>query len=50
MEGIGEDNQKAKNIGYGISHKFTLGLEHDKIQAQWASIIMSEHVGEGLMV
>jgi len=46
MEGIGEDNQKARKIGRGISHKFTLGLEHDKIRAQWASNIMSKNMLE----
>jgi hypothetical protein len=46
MEGIGEDNPKARKIGRGISHKLALRLEHDKIWAQWASSIMLENMLE----
>jgi hypothetical protein len=44
MEKIGEDNQKARKIGQIISQAPALGLEHDKIWAQWASNILSKNM------
>jgi hypothetical protein len=46
MENIEEDDQKARKIGWSISHKFTPRLEHDKIWAQWVSNILLENMLE----
>jgi hypothetical protein len=42
MEKIEENNQKARKISRVINQTPTPGLEHDKIQAQWASDIPSK--------
>jgi len=36
MEKIGEFSQKLGKIGWIISQTLAFGLEHDKIEAQWA--------------
>jgi hypothetical protein len=42
VEKIGEDNRKVGKINQSISQARTPKLEHDKIQAQWASNIPSK--------
>ncbi len=46
VEKIGEDNWKAENINQIISQMFAPGTKHDKIQAWWASDILSKNMLE----
>jgi len=44
VEKIGQNNQKVRKDGRAISEMFAPWLEHDKIQAQWASGILSKNM------
>jgi hypothetical protein len=46
VEKFGKNNQKVGNTSRIISQTPTLGLEHDKIQTQWALDILSESMLE----
>jgi hypothetical protein len=46
VEKFGKNNQKVGNTSRIISQTPTLGLEHDKVWAQWASDIISESMLE----
>jgi len=50
MEKDGEDHRKAKKVGWIVNQTPTLGLEHDKIWAQWVSNIMLKACWQGMMV
>jgi hypothetical protein len=51
VENIGEDNQKAKKIGWGINHKLAPGLEHDEISGTMGfKYPVKKRVGEGMTV
>ncbi len=44
VEKIGENNRKVRKTSWAISQTLALGLEHDKIQAWWASSVMLEKI------
>ncbi len=46
MEKIKEANQKARKIGQIVNQALTHELEHDRIQAQWVSDILSKSMLE----
>ncbi len=48
---IGQNNQKVRKVSRAISEMLALGPEHDKIQAWWASSIVSKNMlKKGTMV
>jgi hypothetical protein len=44
VEKTREDNRKARKTNRVVNQLPTLGLEHDKIQAQWALDILSKYI------